>query len=81
MTMNDEVIGEKVKQLEADIKEIKDDLKTMPDKIAEKINDSVDIKIKLAISETEKKYQAKLIGLLIAILGEGVALLIKFIMG
>ena len=79
--MNDEVITEKVKQLETDIKEIKDDLKTMPDKIAEKINDSVDMKIKLAISETEKKYQAKLIGLLIAILGEGVALLIKFIMG
>ena len=79
--MNDEVLGEKVKQLEQDIKEIKDDLKTMPDKIAEKVNESVDIKIKLAISETEKKYQAKLIGLLIAILGEGVALLIKFIMG
>ena len=79
--MTDELIEEKVKQLEADIKEIKDDLKTMPDKIAEKINDSVDMKIKLAISETEKKYQAKLIGLLIAILGEGVALLIKFIMG
>lgn len=79
--MNEEVITERVKQVEADIKEIKDDLKTMPDKIAEKINDSVDMKIKLAISETEKKYQAKLIGLLIAILGEGVALLIKFIMG
>ncbi|MBR4633229.1 MAG: hypothetical protein IKO48_07945 [Elusimicrobia bacterium] len=79
--MNEEVITERVKQVEAGIKEIKDDLKTMPDKIAEKINDSVDIKIKLAISETEKKYQAKLIGLLIAILGEGVALLIKFIMG
>ena len=79
--MGDEVITEKVKQLEADIKEIKDDLKTMPDKIAEKINDSVDMKIKLAIAETEKKYQAKLIGLLVAILGEGVALLIKFIMG
>ena len=79
--MNEEVLGEKVKQLEADIKEIKDDLKSMPDKIAEKVNESVDIKIKLAISETEKKYQAKLIGLLIAILGEGVALLIKFIMG
>lgn len=79
--MNEEVITERVKQVEADIKEIKDDLKSMPDKIAEKINDSVDMKIKLAISETEKKYQAKLIGLLIAILGEGVALLIKFIMG
>ena len=79
--MNDELITEKVKTLEADIKEIKDDLKTMPDKIAEKVNESVDIKIRLAIAETEKKYQAKLIGLLIAILGEGVALLIKFIMG
>ena len=79
--MNEEVIEERVKQVEADIKEIKDDLKTMPEKIAEKVNESVDIKIKLAISETEKKYQAKLIGLLIAILGEGVALLIKFIMG
>ena len=79
--MNDEVLEEKVKQVEADIKEIKDDLKTMPDKIAEKVNTSVDMKIKLAISETEKKYQAKLIGLLVAILGEGVALLIKFIMG
>ena len=79
--MNDEVITEKVKQLESDIREIKDDLKSMPDKIAQKVNESVDIKIKLAISETEKKYQAKLIGLLIAILGEGVALLIKFIMG
>jgi hypothetical protein len=79
--MNDEVIGEKVKQLEADIREIKDDLKSMPDKIAEKVNESVDIKIRLAIAETEKKYQTKLIGLLVAILGEGVALLIKFIMG
>ena len=79
--MNEEVITERVKQVEADIKEIKDDLKTMPDKIAEKINDSVDMKIKLEITEKEKKYQAKLIGLLIAILGEGVALLIKFIMG
>lgn len=79
--MNEEVITERVKQVEADIKEIKDDLKSMPDKIAQKVNESVDIKIKLAIAETEKKYQAKLIGLLIAILGEGVALLIKFIMG
>lgn len=79
--MNDEVINEKVKQLEADIKEIKDDLKSMPDKIAQKVNESVDIKIRLAIAETEKKYQTKLIGLLVAILGEGVALLIKFIMG
>ena len=79
--MNDELIEAKVNTLEADIREIKDDLKSMPDKIAEKVNESVDIKIRLAIAETEKKYQTKLIGLLVAILGEGVALLIKFIMG
>lgn len=76
-----EIINQRVTVMEADIKEIKDDLKAMPDKIVQKITETVDMKIKLAISETEKKYQAKLIGLLIAILGEGVALLIKFIMG
>ena len=86
--MNDEeqerkitVIEQRQATMESDIKEIKTDVKGMPDKIVLKINESVDMKIKLAISETEKKYQAKLIGLLIAILGEGVALLIKFIMG
>ena len=76
-----EIINQRVTVMEADIKEIKDDLKAMPDKIVQKITETVDMKIKLAISETEKKYQAKLIGLLVAILGEGVALLIKFIMG
>ena len=77
--MNEEVITERVKQLEADIKEIKDDLKTMPDKIAEKINDSVDMKIKLAIAETEKKYMGKFIALLIGLIGEGVGLIISFL--
>ena len=75
------VIEQRQATMESDIKEIKTDVKEMPDKIVLKINESVDMKIKLAIAETEKKYQAKLIGLLIAILGEGVALLIKFIMG
>ena len=54
--MTEELIEEKVKQMETDIKEIKDDIKNMPEEIAKKINDSVDMKIKLAISETEKKY-------------------------
>lgn len=54
--MNDEVIAEKVKQLEADIKEIKDDIKDMPDKIAEKIDKSVDMKIELALATMEKIY-------------------------
>jgi len=53
----------------------------MPDKIAEKIDKSVDMKIELALATMEKKYMGKFIALLIAILGEGVALVIKFIMG
>ena len=57
-----EIINQRVTVMEADIKEIKDDLKAMPDKIVQKITETVDMKIKLAISETEKKYQAKLIG-------------------
>ena len=72
------VTEQRVAAMESDIKEIKDDVKSMPDKIVNRINESVDMKIKLAISETEKKYQAKLIGLLLAIIGEGVGLIISF---
>ena len=79
--MTEEVQEAKITQMESDIKEIKNDVKEMPDKIVQKICESVDMKIKLAISETEKKYQAKLIGLLIAIIGEGVGLLISFLKG
>lgn len=69
----------KVKVMETDIKEIKTDIKNMPEEIARKISETVDMKIKLAISETEKKYQAKLIGLLLAIIGEGIGLIISFL--
>ena len=69
---------QRVAAMESDIKEIKDDVKNMPDKIVNRINESVDMKIKLAITETEKKYQAKLIGLLLAVIGEGVGLIISF---
>ena len=76
--MTDEVMKAKVETMERDISEIKQDLKTLPDTIADKINANVDMKIKLAIAETEKKYQSKLIGLLIAIIGEAVGLIISF---
>ena len=77
--MTNEMIEAKIATMESSITEIKDNLKTLPDAIADKINENVDIKIKLAISETEKKYQNKLIGLLVAIIGEGVGLLISFL--
>ena len=69
---------QRVAAMESDIKEIKSDVKSMPEQIASRINESIDMKIKLAITETEKKYQAKLIGLLLAIIGEGVSLIILF---
>ena len=74
-----EAMEQRVAAMESDIKEIKTDVKSMPEQIANRINESIDMKIKLAISETEKKYQAKLIGLLLAIIGEGIGLVISFI--
>ena len=77
--MTAEMIEAKVTTMETDIKEIKDDVKNMPDQIAAKISNDVDLKIKLAISDTEKKYQGKFIAMLLAIIGEGVGLLISFL--
>lgn len=78
--MTAEEMKVKVTAMEQDLKEIKDDLKAMPDQIAEKIDKSVDLKIKLAITETEKKYQGKFIALLLGIIGEAVGLIVSFIL-
>ncbi len=78
--MTAEEMKVKVTAMEQDLKEIKDDLKAMPEQIASKINESVDLKIKLALAETEKKYQAKFISMLLAIIAEGVGLIISFFM-
>ena len=69
----------KVTTMESDIKEIKADVKNMPEQIVKEINENVDMKIKLAISETEKKYQGKFIAMLLAIIGEAAGLIISFI--
>lgn len=77
---------QRVAAMESDIKEIKNDVKNMPEQIANRVNESIDMKIKLAMSETdrkisdvEKKYQAKLIALLLGIIGEGIGLVISFL--
>ena len=70
----------KVVAMEQDLKEIKEDLKAMPEQIASKINESIDLKIKLALAETEKKYQGKFISMLLAIIAEGLGLIISFFM-
>ena len=77
--MTNEMVEARITTMESNINEIKDNLKTLPDTIANKINENVDMKIKLAISETEKKYQAKFIGMLLAIIGEAAGLLISFL--
>ncbi len=78
--MTAEEMKVKVTAMEQDLKEIKDDLKAMPEQIASKINESVDLKIKLALAETEKKYQAKFISMLLAIIAEGIGLIFSFFM-
>lgn len=77
--MTQEMIEAKVATMESDIKEIKQDVKDMPDQIANKLEGSIDIKIKLAISEAEKKYQGKFIGLLVTMLLEAIGLIITFL--
>ena len=77
--MTEEEQDARIKIMETDLKEIKSDIKNMPDVIVQKVNESVDIKIKLAITETEKKYMGKFIALLIGLIGEGVGLIISFI--
>lgn len=78
--MTAEEMKVKVTAMEQDLKEIKEDLKAMPEQIATKINESVDLKIKLALAETEKKYQAKFISMLLAIIAEGIGLIFSFLM-
>lgn len=78
--MTAEEMKAKVNSMEQDLKEIKDDLKAMPEQIASKINENVELKIKLALAEAEKKYQAKFIGMLLGIIGEAVGLAISFFM-
>lgn len=77
--MTEELQEAKITTMECDIKEIKQDIKDMPDLIVKKVNESVDMKIKLAISETEKKYMGKFIALLIGLIGEGIGLIFSFI--
>lgn len=77
--MNDEARDVEIKAMKDDISEIKQQVESMPDKVCSKINETMDLKIQIAIAETEKKYQAKFIAMLLAIIGEGIGLLISFI--
>lgn len=77
--MTEELQEAKIIAMECDIKEIKSDLKNIPDEVAKKVNESVDMKIKLAIAETEKKYMGKFIALLIGLIGEAIGLVISFL--
>ena len=52
--MTDEVQEAKISAMECDIKEMKQDIKEMPDLIVKKVNESVDMKIKLAIAKQKK---------------------------
>lgn len=77
--MTNEVLKAKVAAMENDIKEIKAEVKGLPEQVAQKLDTTMDLKIKLAISEVEKKYQAKFISMLLAIISEGIGLVFAII--
>lgn len=77
--MTDEAREVEIKAMKDDISEIKQQVEAMPDKVCNKINETMDLKIKIAIAETEKKYQAKFIVMLLGIITEGIGLLISFL--
>lgn len=76
--MTDEARDVEIRAMKDDIGEIKQQVEALPDKVCSKINETIDLKIKLAISDTEKKYQGKFIAMLLAIISEGVGLIISF---
>ena len=78
--MTDDARDIEIKSMKKDIEDIKAGMEILPDKISSKINENMDLKIKLAISEAEKKYQAKFITLLLGLIGEGIGLIISFFM-
>lgn len=77
--MTEEARDVEIKAMKDDISEIKQQMESMPDKVSSKINETMDLKIQIAIAETEKKYQAKFIAMLLAIISEGVGLIFSFL--
>ncbi len=78
--MTIETAEAEITAMKSDIQEIKSDVKKMPDEIVQKVETTMDLKIQLAISETEKKYQGKFIAMLLSIIAEAVGLIISFIL-
>lgn len=77
--MTNEMLKAKVTTMEKDIQEIKSEVKGLPDQVAAKLDATMDLKIKLAITEMERKYQAKFISMLLAIISEGIGLAFAFL--
>ena len=78
--MTDDARDIEIRTMKKDIEDIKAGMESLPDKISNKINENMDLKIKLAISEAEKKYQAKFITMLLGLIGEGIGLIVSFFM-
>lgn len=79
MGMSQDQVEMEIKNIKSDVKEIKEMQRSMPDQVAEKLNETMDMKIKLAISEVEKKYMGKFILMMMGIIGEGIGLVLSFV--
>lgn len=80
MGMSQDQVEMEIKNIKSDVKEIKEMQRSMPDQVAEKLNETLDMKIKLAISEVEKKYMGKFILMMMGIIGEGIGLVLSFVL-
>ena len=81
MPMNPEIAEIKINIMQEDISEIKEQLKALPNEIAEKLNETLELKMQVKISNMEKRFFKWVTGLTIGIISCLVGLVIKYILG
>ena len=78
-TENRIVTRTEVKKMQKDIDDINAKLDKMPDVIIGRINETMDLKIQIAIGNLEKKYLLKFIAMLLGLFSEGAGLIFALV--
>ena len=79
--MTEEITNLKIEQMQGDITEIKEQLKELPNEIAGKINETLELKMEIKVQDLEKRFYKWVTGLSIGIISCLVGLIISFIKG
>lgn len=80
-SMTQEIAELKMKQMQEDISEIKQQIKELPKEIASQLNESIELKMQVKMNDLEKRFYKWVTGLTISVIGCLVGLIIKFLMG